>query len=738
MISRRKLLFNAGALTVYFSLNPVLAANAKKTSSLLPRALKHNPELDAWLSLDKRGKVKLFSGKVELGQGILTAFAQIVAEQLNVAMTRVEIINTDTRLCPDLGYTFGGISIEHGGAALQWAAAEAKAILLSYGADYLAAETSQLSVEDGEFYLNNQPSGITYWQVLADSRFGTQSYGTGVIEPSSEHSIVGTSAQRVDIPAKAFGQAAFIQDMRFSDMWHARIVGPPVSGAALIDINFESKYLSAGQHLVQDGSFLAIVGKREESVVQDAQKIAKNCQWSRGIELPDETNLVAWLKSAANPAETVAQQGQRESNSRLNYSAQFSRPYQAHASLAPSMAIAKLEGQQLTVWSHAQGMFPLRSAIARLLGMKVAMVRCIHVPSCGCYGHNGADDAACDAALIATKLPGRTIRLQYSRQDEFLREPYTSAMAVEIDASVTKQGKIQSWDYQIWSCAHSSRPGGAKRAGNFLAASLIEKSIDRPAPTPIPQPRGGSDRNAVPLYAVPNLRVRRHLVPETPLRTSSLRTLGAFTNVLAIEACMDQLAMMVGADPIDFRIKNLQDERAIHLLETLRAVSNWDARAGERGRGIGFARYKNSAAYCAVAFFVRVDKVTGEITLEKAVSVTDAGRIINPDGVKNQIEGGIIQAASWCLKERVRFSSTRIKSRHWGEYPVLGFNEVPELETHIVNRVDQLSYGVGEASPGPAGAALGNAIADALGVRLHDIPFTSSSVLQALRNASEL
>ena len=738
MISRRKLLFNAGALTVYFSLNPVLAANANKPSSLLPRALKHNPELDAWLSLDKRGKVKLFSGKVELGQGILTAFAQIVAEELNVAMTRVEIINTDTRQCPDLGYTFGGISIEHGGTALQLAAAEAKAVLLSYGAQYLATETSQLSVQDGEFYLNNQPSGITYWQVLTDSRFDIQSYGRGVIEQSREHSIVGTSAQRLDIPAKAFGQAAFIQDMRFSDMWHARIVGPPVPGAALIDSNFESKHLSAGQHLVQDGSFLAIVGKREESVVRDSLTIANNCQWSRGSELPDENNLVAWLKSAADPAETVAQHGQGKRNSRLNYRAQFSRPYQAHASLAPSMAIAKLEGRQLTVWSHAQGMFPLRSAIARLLDMDETMVRCIHVPSCGCYGHNGADDAACDAAIIATKLPGRTIRLQYSREDEFLREPYTSAMAVEIEASVTEQGKIQNWDYQIWSCAHSSRPGGAKRAGNFLSASRIKKSIAKPASVPIPQPRGGSDRNAVPLYTVPNLRVRRHLVPEMPLRASSLRTLGAFTNVIAIESCMDQLALTTAVDPIDFRIQNLQDQRAIHVLERLREVSDWRRHAEGQGRGIGFARYKNSAAYCAVAFFVRVNKATGKITLDKAVSVTDAGRVINPDGVKNQIEGGIIQAASWCLKERVRFSKTQVKSRHWGEYPVLGFNEVPELETHIVNRADQPPYGVGEVSPGPAGAALANSIADALGVRLHDIPFTSSYVLQALHNVSEV
>ena len=737
MITRRKVLRSAGALTVYFTLNPVMASNANKPSLLLPKALGRNPELDAWLSLDKQGKIKVFSGKVELGQGILTAFAQIVAEELNVAMARVEIINTDTHLCPDLGYTFGGISIEQGGTALQWAAAEAKALLLSYGAHYLATDASQLSVVDGEFCINNQPSGITYWQALGDRRFDTQRYAQGVAEQSSEHSIVGTSVRRLDIPAKAFGQAVFIQDVRFADMWHARIIGPPAPGATLVDVSFKPKRLSDGQYLVRDGSFLAIVGKREEVVVRYAEIVAKSCQWRQGIELPDENNLVAWLKSAASPAETVAQQGQAKSDKALNYSAQFSRPYQAHASLAPSMAMAKLEGQQLTVWSHAQGMFPLRNAIARLLGMDEAMVRCIHVPSCGCYGHNGADDAACDAALIATKLPGRTIRLQYSREDEFLREPYTSAMAVEIDASVTKQGKIQRWDYQRWSCAHSSRPGGAKRAGNFLSASLIKKSIAKPAPAPIPQPRGGSDRNAVPLYTIPNLRVRRHLVPEMPLRASSLRTLGAFTNVLAIESCMDQLAIMTAADPIDFRIKNLQDRRAIYVLETLREVSNWRRHTEGQGRGIGFARYKNSAAYCAVAFFVRVNKVTGEITLDKAVSVTDAGRIINPDGVKNQIEGGIIQAASWCLKERVRFSKTQVKSRHWGEYPVLGFNKVPELDTHIVNRVDQPSYGVGEVSPGPAGAALANGIADAMGLRLYDIPFTQSAVLKALRATTE-
>lgn len=738
MITRRKFLRDTGALVVFFSMDPLLAASENKPEQALPKGLIKNPQLDSWLRLDKQGKVTVFSGKVELGQGILTAFSQIVAEELDIALERIEIINTDTQQCPDLGYTFGGFSIEHGGSALQRVAAEAKALLLANASARLGKTVSQIKVVDGEFIVKGRPTGLTYWQVLADQRFNTQHYSQGSAKQVSEHSIVGKSIERIDIAAKAFAEAAFIQDLRFPDMLHARIIGAPVTGAKLIKLNFDLAQLPAGQQLIRDGSFLAVVGEREEQVIQTAREVLKTCEWTQGPTLPDENNLVAWLKANADPGETVASRGRSENHRQIAYRAQFSRPFQAHASMAPSMAIARQDGDQITIWSHAQGMFPLRGAIARVLNRDTSKVRCIHVPSCGCYGHNGADDAACDVALIATRVPGRTVRLQYSREDEFIREPYTSAMAVQIAASVNQQGLIQTWDYEIWSGGHSSRPGGAKRAGNFISAALKSDPIAKPPMRAIPQPRGGSDRNAVPIYDLPNMRVRRHLVSDMPLRVSSLRSLGAFTNVIAIESCMDELARASGTDPIDFRLKHLRDSRAIAVLEKLRDVSKWDNHTGHKnqGRGVGFARYKNSAAYCAVAFFLSVDRTSGEIRLERAISVTDAGKIINPDGVKNQVEGGIIQAASWSLKERVGFDTEKVRARHWGHYPVLGFSDIPELDTHLMQPTEESPYGVGEVSSGPAGAAIANAIADALGTRLHDLPFTKETVLATVSEQS--
>jgi CO/xanthine dehydrogenase Mo-binding subunit len=397
------------------------------------------------------------------------------------------------------------------------------------------------------------------------------------------------------------------------------------------------------------------------------------------------------------------------------------------------MALAQKNKNGLTIWSHAQGMYPLRGAIAKLVNLKEEQVRCIHEPASGCFGHNGADDAAADAAIIAMHLPAKAIRLQYSRDDEFRWEPYGSVMTAQVAAVLDNEGSIQDWQYHVWSCTHTTRPGGAKGAGNFISAGLIEDAIPQPPARVIPRPRGGGDRNAVPLYSFPNMNVTKHFISEMPLRVSALRTLGAYANVFSIESFMDELSDMAGADPIDFRIKHLKDQRAIAVLEKLRKVSNWSAIESKEstGKGIGFARYKNSSAYTAVAFFVRVDKTTGDIKLEKAVSVTDAGQVINPDGLKNQIEGGIIQAASWTLKEQVNFTREQVVSLDWSGYPILRFSEVPEMETHLIDRPDEPSLGGGESSQGPGGAALANAVANALGRRLRDIPFTRERVQAA-------
>jgi CO/xanthine dehydrogenase Mo-binding subunit len=408
-------------------------------------------------------------------------------------------------------------------------------------------------------------------------------------------------------------------------------------------------------------------------------------------------------------------------------SERYSRPFQAHASMSPSMAIAYRTGDQLTVWSHTQGVFMLRGAIAKLVGLDEENVRLINAEAAGCYGHNGADDAAADAALIAMQMPGRPIRLQWSRADEFLGEPYGSAMTTKISAGLNAKGIIIDWQCDVWSGTHSIRPAGAKRAGNLFAARQIAKPLPVPPVGNIPQPRGGGDRNAVPLYSFARHRITKHLVSQMPLRVSALRGLGAYTNVFAIESLMDEIAIAEGEDPIEFRIRHLKDHRAIGVLEKLReqmAAAEFDAEAPPAGVGIAMAQYKNAGAYCAIAMRVIVDSATGQIKLDRALCAVDIGLVINPDGAINQIEGGVIQSSSWTVKEQVRLGDAGVESTDWASYPILTFPEVPLVEVMLMEKPNEPALGAGEAAQGPTAAAIANAVANATGTRIRDLPLT--------------
>jgi len=397
--------------------------------------------------------------------------------------------------------------------------------------------------------------------------------------------------------------------------------------------------------------------------------------------------------------------------------------------MSPSMAIAHKSGNQLTVWSHTQGVFLMRGAIAKLVGLKEENVRLINAEAAGCYGHNGADDAAADAALIAMQMPGRPIRLQWSRADEFLGEPYGSAMTTRISAGLDAKGNIVDWEYDVWSGTHSIRPGGAKKAGHLFAARQLAQPLPLPPVGNIPQPRGGGDRNAVPIYTFANQRITKHLVPDMPIRVSALRGLGAYTNVFAIESFMDELAHAQGEDPIEFRIRYLDDQRAIGVLEKLReqmVAAGFDSEVAPAAVGIGMARYKNAGAYCAVAMRVIVDSVTGQIKLDRALCAVDIGLVINPDGAINQIEGGVIQSSSWTVKEQVRLGRTGVASTDWATYPILTFPEVPQVEVALIDQAHEPALGAGEASQGPTAAAIANAGANATGARIRDLPLTAA------------
>ncbi|HEV2040822.1 MAG TPA: molybdopterin cofactor-binding domain-containing protein, partial [Casimicrobiaceae bacterium] len=414
----------------------------------------------------------------------------------------------------------------------------------------------------------------------------------------------------------------------------------------------------------------------------------------------------------------------------------YRRPYQMHAAIGPSCAVALFEANKLTVWTHSQGVYPLKGALAEMLRLPADSVRCIHMEGSGCYGHNAADDAAADAALIAVAIPGRPVRVQWMREHEHLWEPYGSAMLTTAKATLDGQGTITDWQFDVWTGTHSSRPGAA---GNLAAAWLLPSPFALPTPKPIPQPEGGGDRNAVPLYDIANTRVAHHFIPKMPLRVSALRSLGAYMNIFSIESFMDELALAAKLDPVEFRLRHLKDTRAQDVIRLAAERFGWNAFASQRdqakrrGRGFAFARYKNLGAYAAVAMEVDVDRESGRIDVVRIVAAVDSGDVVNPDGIRNQIEGGIVQSLSWSLYESVAFDQTRITSRDWSSYPIMRFASVPQsIDVHIIDRPGAPFLGTGEAAQGPAAAALANALASAAGVRIRELPLTSKRVKAAI------
>ena len=738
-VTRRVFLRSVSALAIYVSV-PRLAFS----QGALPRSLEANPNLDTWLRINVDGTVSIWTGKAELGQGIRTALAQIAAEELDVAFERIRIEAVDTARSPSEGRTTGSVSIERSGAAIRMASAEARQLLLHNAAGRLNIPAERLSVNDGQVLADGRDAELSYRELLSDAAFDTRATASVAPKRPDQHRIVGTPRERIDLPAKFFGEPAYVHDLRMPDMLHARVVRPEMDSARLAAVETEVVGAMDGVvAVVRDGSFLAVVAEREEQAVAAADTLRANATWEQLRGLPEENRLPGLLRELQGFDPEVifnhaAPGGAANSTGHRQFTADYSRPYISHASMAPSAAVAQWDGTRLTVWSHTQGAFELRGAIATALDLPESQVRCIHVEGAGCYGQNGADDAGLDAAMIATSLEGRPVRLLWSRQDEFRREPYGSATSVRITASLDATNRIARWDYHHWSCTHSTRPAGGTSAANLMAAYEKSSPLPDSARYNVHQPHSGGDRNAVALYTFPEQRVTRHFITEHPLRVSALRGLGAHANVFAIESFMGELAAEAGVDPVDFRIQHLEDPRARAVLETVRELAGSDVEsdtadtADTTGRGVAFARYKNTSAYFAVAVDLSVNEGSGAVRLLRAFAAVDVGQVINPDGVRNQIEGGIIQAASWTLKESVRFSASGIRSVDWNSYPILRFQDIPEVAVSLVNRPELPPTGAGEAAQGPTSAAIANAVADATGVRIRDLPLTPERVSAAL------
>jgi nicotinate dehydrogenase subunit B len=730
-INRRDFAKGLGGIVLAFTLDPGLAQQPKQ----LPGSLGGNRMLDAWIRINADGGATIFTGKVELGQGIVTALAQIAAEELDLPLERVQMISGDTGRTPNEGQTAGSQSIENSGTALRLAAAEVRSMLLALAAPKLEVSADQLTVADGTI---KAPSGKTigYGQLAVSADLHREATATVKPKPANTHKIVGQPIRRLDIPGKVTGKPTYVQDLRLPGMVHGRVVRPPQYGATLASLDdSKAKAIPGVIAVVRDGSFLGVIAEREEQAIKARVALAGGAKWTPGPDLPDPKTIFAHLKSLPAKVEVIGvKQAPVLASAPKVLEASYTKPYMAHASIGPSAAVAEFKDDKLTVWTHSQGVFPLRAEISKTLKMPAASVRCIHTEGSGCYGHNGADDVALDAALLARAAPGKPVRLQWMRDDEFSWEPFGPAMSMHAKASLDGEGRIVDWNYELWSNSHSTRPESTTGA-NVLAAWYLAEPQKMGPPTSPQQPAGGGDRNSIPLYDFPNQRVVHNFIQPMPIRASALRTLGAYANVFASESFIDELALAAGADPIAFRLAHLKDPRAKAVIKKVAQMAGW--KAGEkgdlaRGRGLGFAKYKNLSCYCAVIADVTVDRTSGRMRVTNAWSAADAGLVINPDGLSNQIEGGIIQSTSWTLHEEVKFDQHGILSRDWSNYPILTMPEVPKVEVALIDRPDERALGAGEGSQGPAVAAIANAFAHATGRRIRDLPFHAERVKAVL------
>ena len=695
-------------------------------------SLAANPLISSWLTVQEDGTVILRVGKVELGQGIHTALTQIAIGELGLPPGKLVVAPPSTAGSPDEGFTAGSLSTQVSGAAVRAACATARRLFIETAAAKAGVPARSLSVIDGDI---RTPEGeiVGSYGSLA----GQVDLDFEAAEPSQEtDSSAQPDLQRLDLPDKIFGRPRFIQDLELPGMLHARVIRPPLLRAVLRDIPEDARVsLAPSVEVVRDGDFLAVLSEREEAAAAAADALSQRVTWEPAEDLPDQSRLAAWLR--AQPRETSVLANEQKDGRKRDGTvvrASYSRGLLAHASIAASCALARFDGRVLEVWSHTQGIYPLRGAIAGAFGMDQSDVVVRHVEGAGCYGHNPADDAAFDAALLARRTGGRPVRVLWDRAAELGSGPLASAMTADVSAEIGADGSVSNWTYDVWSNGYAGRPGYAGNPG-LLANGYRHGGRPLPASADPGSEAGlGSGRNAVPPYTFGSACVATHRVLSMPIRTSAIRSLGAHFNVFAIESFMDELAAAAGADPLAFRLALLDDERARAVISAAAEGAGWGQRReaaahADTGLGLGYARYKNAGAFCAAVAEV---EATESVRVRRIVVAVDVGQVVNLDGVRNQIEGGAVQAVSWTLKEQVRFGRDGITSLNWTTYPILRFSETPQVDVVVINRPGLPVVGAGECVAGPVAGAIANGLCAAIGVRVRALPLTAENVVQAI------
>lgn len=725
-LSRRGVLkMAAGALVVRFALGQQGAGSSK---SLDPS------QVDSFLAIHADGSVTICTSKVDVGTGLATAFRQTAAEELGIPVERFTVIEGDTALTPDHGGTGGSSGIPRGAADIRRAAATARQALLELGAKQLNVPASELTIEEGNvIHSNGHSSGqkTTLASLIGGKRLGLKIDPHAPLKNPSTYTIVGKAILRSDVPAKCTGTHPWLQDLTLPGMLHGRVIRPPAIGAKLLSVDETSIRAIPDIRVIRIESFLGVVAKDEWAAVRAAREL--KAAWSGWEGLPGNEGLDRYIRQAPVQSDrSITTRGDVSTalaSAPKQLSATYYWPYQSHASLGPSCAVADVKESGTTIWSASQNPYGLRAHLAKVFGISEDRMRVIYMDGSGSYGTNGADDAAADALLLSRAV-GQPVRVQWMRQDEHGWDPKGPAQLHELRGALDASGNISAWETQMWV------PDGPQGNRALLGPESAGMSQTHG------QGAGLMTLNLDPPYAVPNLRIVSHHLKDTPLRLSNLRAPGKIANVFAVESFADELAAAAGMDPIAFRLRGLNDARAIEVIERTAGMMDWQTRVSPNpyaadgdllvGRGFAYVRYKQAENYVATGMTVAVNKATGKITVRRVVCAHDCGLVVNPDGLRNQVEGNIVQTLSRTLHEEVTFDRSRVTSVNWASYPILTFPEAPVVQVALIARPELPPYGAGEAASAPVAAALANALFDATGVRLRSVPFTAERVKSAL------
>jgi nicotinate dehydrogenase subunit B len=731
-LSRRKLLKSTGALVVSFTFagkaSEVLAQGA---ASAKPVALN---EVDSFLAIDKAGKVTLYTGKVDLGTGVRTALAQMCAEELDVPFNSVSLITGDTQLTPDQGNTWGSLTIQSAGIQIRNASATARNALLEEAAKKLNVKKEDLTIADG--VVSGGGKKITYAQLIGGKSFSLKVDEKAKAKDPKNYKLVGKSVARVDIPDKVTGKFTYMQDYRVPGMMHGRVVRPPAYGATLESVDENSIKNIPGVRIVRDKNFLGVVAGSEWNAIRAAQQL--KVQWSKAATLPDQGKLWEHVRNTKVIQDQVTSDTGSTKDALAGDSKKISATYDfavnLHGSIGPSCAISEFKDGKLTSWSASQSTHTLRKQLAQMLGMSPDDVRCIYVEGSGCYGRNGHEDAAGDAAILS-KAVGKPVRVQWSRADEHGWEPMGPPTLIDIRAAMDPSGNVSAWESDFFIPQQT--------AGSFLVPLTGATLAGLPQKDDI-APGNVFQNSAIP-YKFANVRTVCRRLENTVFRPSWIRTPGRMQNTYANESFMDELAAAAKADPIAFRKKYLDDKRGLELIDRLAALSKWETRPAAqqvasgnvlKGRGVSYVKYELVRTYVGAVADVEIDRTTGKVRVPRFYLVQDCGQIINPEGVKSQLDGNVIQTISRTLIEEVKWDRSMVTTLDWASYPIITFPEVPELVYDLIDRPNERPWGAGEPAAAVVPSAIANAIFDATGVRMRSVPFTPAKVKAALGSAA--